>query len=125
MIERIVDERSEVGSGAGAWGGQGVRSGGLRRMGTRVARRSIPQAGREGAVTVVLCSVCVSAGAVRCWQCAVLFISLVGVLCGLTRSALSGTAVDTHIRLFIFASDLKRGALGAVCNVLCKVLSEL
>ena len=90
-------------------------------MGTRVARRSIPQAGREGAVTVVLCSVCVSSGAVRCWQCAVLFISLVGVLCGLTRSALSGTAVDTHIRLFMFASGVERGALGAVCIVLSEL----
>ena len=108
--------------GPEAWGGQGVRSGGWRTMGTRVARKSIPQEGREGTVSVVLCSVGVSTCAVRCWQCAVLFFSLVGVLCGLTRSALSGTAVDTHIRLFIFAS-LRRGALGAVCNVLCKELS--
>ena len=57
----------------------------------------------------------------RCWQCAGLFFSLVGVLCGLTRSALSGTAVDTHLCLFIFASDLKRGALVAVCIVLSEL----
>ena len=107
--------------GPEAWGGQSVWSGGWRTMRARVARRSILPRGGKGAVSVVLCSVGVSTSAVRCWQCAGLFSSLVGVLCGLTRSALSGTAFDTHLCLFIFASDLRRGALVAVC----RVLSEL
>ena len=59
--------------------------------------------------------------AVRCLHCAGVCFSLMGVLCGLTRSAISGTAVDTHVRLVVLASGVERGALGAVCIVLSEL----
>ena len=107
--------------GAGACGGRSVWSGGWGTMRTGVTRRSIFQpGGSRGGLGCLVFGWCCSS-AVRCLHCAGVCFSLVGVLCGLTRSAISGTAVDTHLRLVMLASGVERGALGAVCIVLSEL----
>ena len=75
-----------------------------------------PGGGRGGGRGCSVLGRCFSSD-MRCWQCAVLCFSLVLVLCGLTRSAFSGTAVDTHVLSFVSATGVERGALRAVCDV--------
>ena len=104
--------------GPEAWGGQGFWAGGWGTMGAW-ATSTVSSAycdRRVGDRGCLVHNVCCNI-AVRCLHCADLCSSLVGVLCGLTRSAFSGTAVDTHLLLFVIVAGLERSALVAGCRV--------